>query len=50
MSHHTIIKGTGEIKNGRMEPVTRLRKEGGGAVERDGNTISGKQETEIEIA
>ncbi len=30
MSHHTIIRGIGEIKNGKMEPLTRLRKEGGG--------------------
>ena len=29
MSHHMVIKGIGEVRNGRMEPITRLRREGG---------------------
>jgi len=30
MSHHTVIKGIQEVKNRKREPLTRLRKEGGG--------------------
>ncbi len=30
MSHHTVIKGIGEIKDGKRKPLTRLRKKGGG--------------------
>ena len=30
MSHHTIIKGMREVRDKKREPITRLRKEGGG--------------------
>ena len=30
MSHHTVIKGMREVRNTKREPITRLRKEGGG--------------------
>ncbi len=30
MSHHTVIKGIEEVKDGKRTPPTRLRKEGGG--------------------
>ena len=30
MSHHTVIKGIGEVKSKGREPLTRLRREGGG--------------------
>ena len=30
MSHHTVIKGMREVRNTKREPITKLRKEGGG--------------------
>ena len=30
MSHHTVIKGIREVKSKDREPLTRLRREGGG--------------------
>lgn len=30
MSHHTVIKGIKEVKDGKRKPLTRLRKKGGG--------------------